>query len=97
MPGPLDAEALVPPVIYDSPFSRYRTSAEQEVAPWRQTNDTAGRIGGWRAYAREAREPESGSKARPPAVMQAPGTTAKPKPGDDDHHPATQGGRHDSH
>jgi hypothetical protein len=39
---------------YRSAFSGYRGFADQPVAPWRESNDTVGRIGGWRTYAREA-------------------------------------------
>ena len=55
-PDPATAAAAVPPLTYESPLVRYRAYADQEVAPWRETNDTAGRIGGWRTYAREAAE-----------------------------------------
>jgi hypothetical protein len=79
-PDPADAGISVPSVIYDSSFARYRAFAEQEVAPWKDSNDTAGRIGGWRVYAREAREPEAGGKARPPGVQPVPVEAAKPMP-----------------
>ena len=39
-----------------SAFETYRPFADQEVAPWRQSNDTVREIGGWRAYAREAQQ-----------------------------------------
>ena len=59
---PATAAAAVPPPAYESPFARYRVYADQEVAPWRETNDTAARMGGWRAYAREAAESPGGEK-----------------------------------
>jgi hypothetical protein len=89
---PLDAGASVPPVIYDSPLSRYRAFAEQEVAPWRESNDNAGRVGGWRVYAKEAREPESSGKPQPPGLKPAPGEVAKPKPDSHGHHSTRQKG-----
>lgn len=55
---PVAATTAVPPMIYESPFARYRTYVDQDVAPWRESNDTAGWIGGWRVYAREAQEPQ---------------------------------------
>ena len=55
---PLDAGASVPPAVYESAFSRYRRAAESKAIRWREANDTAARIGGWRAYAREAQQPE---------------------------------------
>ena len=61
---PATAAAAVPPPAYESPFARYRVYADQDVAPWRETNDTAARIGGWRAYAREAAEPAGETPAK---------------------------------
>lgn len=81
-PDPLNAGVVVPPVIHDSSFARYGVFSEQEVAPWKDTNDTAGRIGGWRAYAREAREPQSGGVAAQPTLApSAPAQALKPMPG----------------
>lgn len=37
-----------------SAFQGYQPYAEAPLAPWRESNDTVGRIGGWRVYAREA-------------------------------------------
>jgi len=51
---PLDARASVPAVAYEPAFSRYRRAADDKAVPWRDANDTAARIGGWRTYAREA-------------------------------------------
>ena len=68
-PDPLNAGVPVPLVTYDSSFARYRAFAEQEVAPWRESNDNAGRIGGWRAYAKEARESGPGGSGAPAAAV----------------------------
>ena len=43
-----------PPARYDSVFSDYRRFADQPVGDWREANAVVGRIGGWRAYARES-------------------------------------------
>jgi hypothetical protein len=53
-------------VSYRSVFDGYRLYKDEPLKPWRLSNDTVGAIGGWRAYAREAQEPDhpSGS-ARP--------------------------------
>lgn len=56
-PDPLDAKASVPDVVYRSALSAYRPYAEQSVGSWREANETVNRIGGWRAYAREAQQP----------------------------------------
>lgn len=41
---------------YRSTLQDYRPFTEEKVAPWRDSNDTVGRVGGWRVYAKEARE-----------------------------------------
>ncbi len=60
---PADAAASVPSVVHRPAFADYRGYVDQEVGSWKETNDTAGRIGGWRVYAREAREPQPGTPA----------------------------------
>lgn len=39
---------------FNSTFTGYRAYTDQSVGSWREANDEVGRIGGWRAYAREA-------------------------------------------
>lgn len=68
-PDPLDHGAKVPAVAYESAFSRYRRAGDDKAIPWREANDTAARIGGWRAYAREAQQPDPAPSA--PAAMPA--------------------------
>lgn len=41
---------------YTSALEGYRGYAAQPVQSWRESNDTVGRIGGWRTYAREAQQ-----------------------------------------
>lgn len=38
---------------YTSAIDGYKPYADAPVQPWRESNDQAGRIGGWRAYAKE--------------------------------------------
>ena len=64
---PLDAAADVPRVVYRSPLAEYRRFADQPVGSWREANDAANRAGGWRAYARESREPAPAAAASQPA------------------------------
>ena len=47
-----------PALQYRSALADYRKFDDQPVAPWVQVNDTVGQIGGWRVYAKEAREPD---------------------------------------
>jgi hypothetical protein len=41
------------PLQYQSAISTYQSYTDQPVQSWRDANDNVGRIGGWRAYARE--------------------------------------------
>ena len=72
-----------PQPVYRSAFEGYRSFTDEPVRPWRETNDTVGRIGGWKAYAREIQAPD----ARPAAA--AAGASAPT--------PASAGGGHSTH
>lgn len=74
-PDPLDAQARVPAVTHSSPLAAYRRLGDDRPVPWKEANGTVNRIGGWRAYAREAQQPEPAASA--PAAR---GSTA-PQPG----------------
>jgi Cu(I)/Ag(I) efflux system periplasmic protein CusF len=74
-PDPLDAGAPVPPVIHIPTLASYRRAGEVAVGSWREANDTVTRIGGWRAYAREANQPEAPAAA--PAAQPAAGVAAE--------------------
>ena len=39
---------------YNSALSNYRAMDDSEQSGWKQSNDTVGKIGGWRTYANEA-------------------------------------------
>lgn len=52
---------------YTSPLNAYQTYTDQPVQSWQDANDTVGRIGGWRTYAREARTAEPAKDAAPAA------------------------------
>jgi hypothetical protein len=62
-PDPLDAQAPVPALVYRSSLVSSRPSGADKPVPWREANDTVARIGGWRAYAREAQAPASAPSA----------------------------------
>lgn len=87
-PDPLDAKAPVAPLVYRSAFAGFKPLAsDAPPLPWREANDAVERIGGWRAYAREANAPAaapSAPAASPPAApASAPRATkpATPAPG----------------
>ncbi len=46
--------ASAAPGAWTSAFEGYVPSAPAQPVPWREANEQVGRIGGWRAYAREA-------------------------------------------
>lgn len=48
----------VPALAYRSVFTAYKGYADQPVTSWREANETVNRIGGWRAYAKEAAQAE---------------------------------------
>ena len=58
------------PAGWPSAFDGYRRFADAPAADWRAANDTVGRIGGWRAYAREGQEaaPAGGAGHAAPAA-----------------------------
>ena len=79
---------------YRSAFEGFRRFADQPVGSWREANDTVGRVGGWRAYAREAQGGARGptataacgcspSSAAPPVqpAASSPGPAAAPAAG----------------
>ena len=78
---PADPKASVPAALYRSPLSAYQGFAEAQIAPWRETNERVRQRGGWRAYAREARE----SDAMQPPATAASQPAVVPQPGMDGH------------
>lgn len=62
-PDPLDATAPVPALTYRSSLNNFRVSGDDKPVSWKEANDTAARIGGWRAYAREVRAPAPATSA----------------------------------
>ena len=80
--GATDANASVPPTLYQSPFMGYRELGVDQTTAWKDANDTVRNIGGWKAYAKEATEAAkaSASKAKPavPPVPLVPATPIAP-------------------
>jgi hypothetical protein len=71
-PDPADARAVTPPLQHRSALTGYRRlDAESAPLAWREANDRVERIGGWRAYAREAN-----AAASAPAPASAPASAA---------------------
>ena len=66
-PDPLDATAPVPTLKFSSSLSSFRAFGDDKPVAWKEANDTTARIGGWRAYAREARAPAPAASTPMPA------------------------------
>ena len=67
-PAPSASATQAAPAAYRSALEGYRPYTDEKTVNWKEANDKAGRIGGWREYAKEARQP------------QAPEAAAKPDP-----------------
>lgn len=79
---PLNPKAQVPAPVYRSAFQGYRSHAEVEVGAWLEANKTVHQAGGWRAYAKEAQQPD----AAVAPITAAPAASAPPKPAGHAHH-----------
>lgn len=44
---------------YTSPIADYQPFVDEKISSWKAANDKVGQIGGWRAYAREAQQPDN--------------------------------------
>ena len=60
VPAEKEKTALAP---YRSALEGYQPYSDEPIQSWRESNDTVGKIGGWRVYAREAQ----GAPAEPTA------------------------------
>lgn len=81
-PDPLNPKAEVPALAYRSAFQGYRPNAEAELGSWKDANQTVHQVGGWRAYAKEARQADEAAAPTPAAsAASAPG-----KPSGHAHH-----------
>lgn len=62
-PDPLDPQARVPAAAHPSPLASYRRLGDDKPVSWKEANERVNRIGGWRAYAREAQQPDPAASA----------------------------------
>lgn len=70
----LATQATQPPA-FRSAMDGYKPYTEESTVNWKEANDTAARIGGWRVYAKEARQPQAPEATPPGDARNAP---AKP-------------------
>lgn len=78
-PDPTRADAPQGPLAYRSPFEGYRPHRDITPGPWRAMNDEVARIGGWKAYAREAHEAATTKAPSEGRAAPAAPATAAPK------------------
>ena len=50
---------------YRSVFEGYQPYNAEKIVPWKESNDTVGKVGGWRAYAQEAQGLQAPRAAQP--------------------------------
>lgn len=62
---PADPTRAVPRLEHRSVLRQYRPAHDVPPIDWRAANDTVTRIGGWRAYAREAAAPPGPAASQP--------------------------------
>lgn len=81
---PSRTDTEISPLRYDSVFANYKPYRDEKTTAWRDANDTVAKIGGWRAYAREAQQPDTAPPPAPPNPTPNPTSnptpTAKPDP-----------------
>jgi len=80
-PAPREAAVAAPPA-YRSAFEGYRPYVEEPLAPWREVNDTVGRVGGHVGVLRA----DESSAPPPPATPGAAPAPAAKEPSHDAHH-----------
>ena len=64
-------------LVYPSVFEGYQPFSDEKLKPWKESNATVEKIGGWRAYAKEAAEPQAKHDHTPAASPASPATAAK--------------------
>jgi len=88
-PAPTTAQAAPATLPYTSALQGYQPFADEKVRPWKESNTTVEKIGGWRAYAKEAAEPEAQASpvqaASPAAPPKTPAAPADPHAGHGKH------------
>lgn len=71
------AQPKAQPPAFKSALESYRPYTDEKLVDWKTANDTTARVGGWRAYAKEAGMPAMDSMASKPDTL-APRPAAKP-------------------
>lgn len=80
LPNPAAAD-----ISYRSTFDGFQPFSDEKVVSWKEANDNVGRIGGWREYAKEARQ-KGGASSAPPAAAPADQASSDPSTAGRDPH-----------
>ena len=72
--SPVPDAAPASTLTYRSAFEGYKPYTDDKLLNWKEVNDTTGRIGGWRVYAKEARQPDDKTPAHDMSKMPEPKT-----------------------
>ncbi len=75
---PTGQKAQTAPDKFQSALTGYKPYTEEKTGNWKEANETTARIGGWRAYAKEAAQTEPDPHARHAQPTQTGPTQAKP-------------------
>lgn len=73
------AQATPVPPAFKSVFEGYQPYTDDKAVNWKETNDSTARIGGWRAYAKEATGTEPAKPAQP-STAPVPSPKTMPEP-----------------
>ena len=68
-------------VSYTSAVADYQPFVDEKITSWKAANDKVGQIGGWRAYAKEAQQPENTPTPSQNSVTLPQATTTEPQAG----------------
>lgn len=68
-------------VSYTSPVADYQPFIDEKITSWKAANDKVGQIGGWRAYAKEAQQPENTPTPSQNSVTLPKAMTTEPQAG----------------
>lgn len=66
------------PYQFRSALEGYQPFGDNKRVPWKEANDTVGKIGGWRAYAEEAAEAKAPPTPAPGDAVRSPAGPRKP-------------------
>lgn len=79
------AQAAPTALPYRSVFDGYQPFTDEKLKSWKDSNNTVEKIGGWRAYAKEAAEPASADTQTPAATPASPAAAPNPHAGHGKH------------